>query len=82
MGSIENDVSWVAAHRKGIAGFVAGAGGVLAFLAANQQLGAVAQYAGLALAVLGAAGVYRVPNATGNEPATRAPAPGRHPAGS
>jgi hypothetical protein len=55
---------------------------VLAFLAANQQLGAVAQYAGLALAVLGAAGVYRVPNATGNEPATRAPAPGRHPAGS
>lgn len=71
--------TWVAAHRKAIAGAVSAVGGVLAFLAANQQLGKVAQYSGLALAVLGAAGVYRVPNRTaGNEPATRAAASGEH----
>jgi hypothetical protein len=54
---------WIAAHRKAIAGAVGFAGAVLTFLAAQQTLGDVAKYAGIVLAVLGAAGVYRVPNA-------------------
>jgi len=62
--------AWVAAHRKAIAGGVAALGGILTFLAAQQSLGDVAKYAGLALAVLGAAGVYRIPNQPGPGPVT------------
>lgn len=68
--------AWVAGHRKAIAGAVSAIGGILAFVASQQALGKWAQYAGIGLAVLGAAGVYRVPNAqASNEPATPAKIP-------
>ena len=72
--------TWVASHRKAIAGAVSAIGGILAFVASQQSLGKWAQYAGVGLAVLGAAGVYRVPNAQpaavhGVDPVT--PAPGQ-----
>ena len=56
--------AWAAGHRKAIAGAISALGGILAFIAAHQEWGTIAQYAGIAVAVLGAAGVYRVPNAT------------------
>lgn len=54
--------TWIAGHRKAIAGFLSALGGVLAVIASHQEWGTWAQYAGIGVAVLGAAGVYRVPN--------------------
>jgi len=65
--------AWIAAHRKAIAGAVAALGGILAFIAAHQEWGTVAQYAAIAVAILGAAGVYRVPNAPAAAPAPAPP---------
>ena len=74
---------WVASHRKAIAGAVSAIGGILAFVASQQSLGKWAQYAGVGLAILGAAGVYRVPNATvSTEPATHPARAGGQPPGS
>lgn len=55
--------SWVKAHRKAISGYLAALGGICAVVAQHQEWGAVATWAGIAVLVLGAAGVHAVPNA-------------------
>jgi len=61
--------AWIAAHRKGLLGALSALGGVLAVVAAHQEWGQWAQYAAIGVAVLSAAGVYRVPNTPAPMPA-------------
>lgn len=61
--------AWFAAHRKAVSGALAALGGILAVIAAHQEWGQWAQYAGIGVAILGAAGVYQVRNAPAAMPA-------------
>jgi hypothetical protein len=56
-------MGWIAVHRKAILGALAALGGICSVIAVHAEWGQIAQWAGIAVAVLSAAGVYRVPNA-------------------
>ena len=53
---------WVKGHRKGLLGALAALGAVCAAIAPLTDLGPASRWAGVVVAVLAAAGVYRVPN--------------------
>jgi hypothetical protein len=68
--------AWVAAHRKGILGYLAALGGICTIVASLTDLGPVAKYAGVIVAVLAGLGVYHTPNQPGPGRVTaRAPVP-------
>ena len=64
--------AWVKTHRKAILGYLAALGAVCSFVATHQEWGAVAQWAGLIVAVLSGAGVMHIRN---DQPAQPVAAP-------
>lgn len=62
--------AWVAGHRKGLLGYLAAVGAACTVLAQITDLGPVAKWAGIVVAVLAGCGVIHVPNTTSDTPAT------------